>query len=200
LRSGGGITFRAAEPGSLLHPRVPDEFQSIPRASSSAICQAVDCFFRCFDPCSDGRPQFSYQPRRDSQGAEPFVQDEISLAALFLSGALTAAEANPVSTAVLHAFFQVGNEMTPASISYGRAAPVVSGLIRPARRNQLLRSPRSSPMVSLCCEILLLGFAASANLLHCRSPFYLCLEHVDNLGAHTASRPESLLIPSFLNG
>src|SRR5271156_4077343 len=23
-----------------------------------------------------------------------------------------------------------------------------------------------------------------ANLLHCRSPFYLCLEHVDNLGAH----------------
>src|SRR5579864_5535421 len=37
----------------------------------------------------------------------------------------------------------------------------------------------------------------SANLLHCRSPFYLCLEHVDNLGAYTASRPETgLLIPS----
>jgi hypothetical protein len=36
-----------------------------------------------------------------------------------------------------------------------------------------------------------------ANLLHCRSPFYLCLEHVDNLGAYTASRPETgLLIPS----
>jgi hypothetical protein len=44
----------------------------------------------------------------------------------------------------------------------------------------------------------LLGFAAMVlNLLHCRSPFYLCLEHVDNLGAYTASRPETgLLIPS----
>ena len=30
-----------------------------------------------------------------------------------------------------------------------------------------------------------------------RSPFYLCVEHVDNLGAYTASRPETgLLIPS----
>src|ERR1700676_4781462 len=38
---------------------------------------------------------------------------------------------------------------------------------------------------------------SGANLLHCRSPFYLCLEHVDNLGAYTASRPETgLLIPS----
>src|SRR5262249_7368649 len=37
----------------------------------------------------------------------------------------------------------------------------------------------------------------SATLLHCRSPFYLCFEHVDNLGAYTASRPETgLLIPS----
>jgi hypothetical protein len=27
-----------------------------------------------------------------------------------------------------------------------------------------------------------------ANLLYCRSPFYLCFQHVDNLGAHTASR------------
>jgi hypothetical protein len=27
-----------------------------------------------------------------------------------------------------------------------------------------------------------------SNLLHCRSPFYLCFEHVDNLGAYTASR------------
>jgi hypothetical protein len=35
-----------------------------------------------------------------------------------------------------------------------------------------------------------------ANLLHCRSPFYLCREQ-DNLGAYTASRPETgLLIPS----
>src|SRR5437763_15827088 len=38
---------------------------------------------------------------------------------------------------------------------------------------------------------------SDANLLHCRSPFYLCFEHVDNLGAYTASRPETgLLIPS----
>jgi len=35
-----------------------------------------------------------------------------------------------------------------------------------------------------------------ANLLHCRSPFYLCLEHVDNLGAYTASRPETGLLIS----
>ena len=46
-------------------------------------------------------------------------------------------------------------------------------------------------------EILALLRRYSANLLHCRSPFYLCLEHVDNLGAYTASRPETgLLIPS----
>ena len=25
---------------------------------------------------------------------------------------------------------------------------------------------------------------SGANLLHCRSPFYLCFEHVDNLGAY----------------
>jgi hypothetical protein len=40
-------------------------------------------------------------------------------------------------------------------------------------------------------EILALLRRYSANLLHCRSPFYLCLEHVDNLGAYTASRPET---------
>src|SRR5580765_3063246 len=40
----------------------------------------------------------------------------------------------------------------------------------------------------------------SATIFHCRSPFYLCLEHVDNLGAYTASRPETgLLIPSVSN-
>src|SRR5436305_15090723 len=43
---------------------------------------------------------------------------------------------------------------------------------------------------ALCCR-------SDANLLHCRSPFYLCFEHVDNLRAYTASRPETgLLIPS----
>src|SRR6185437_2264887 len=39
-----------------------------------------------------------------------------------------------------------------------------------------------------------------ANVLHCRSTFYLCFEHVDNLGG-TTSRPETgLLISSdFVN-
>ncbi|HVN18721.1 MAG TPA: hypothetical protein VMU05_08110, partial [Dongiaceae bacterium] len=35
-----------------------------------------------------------------------------------------------------------------------------------------------------------------ANLLHCRSPFYLCLEHVDNLGAYSipsGDRPSHLI-------
>ncbi len=49
--------------------------------------------------------------------------------------------------------------------------------------------PKSSPMVSLCCEIFLL--CAGATVFHCRSPFYLCFEHVDNLGAYTASLPET---------
>src|SRR4051812_2781773 len=40
---------------------------------------------------------------------------------------------------------------------------------------------------ALCCR-------SDANLLHCRSPFYLCFEHVDNLGAYTASRPETGLL------
>ena len=56
-------------------------------------------------------------------------------------------------------------------------------------------------MVSFCCEIFFaLLRRYGANLLHCRSPFYLCFEHVDNLGAYTASRPETgLLIPSDYN-
>jgi hypothetical protein len=29
------------------------------------------------------------------------------------------------------------------------------------------------------------GVSVIAYLLHCRSPFYLCLEHVDNLGAYS---------------
>ncbi|HWY55395.1 MAG TPA: hypothetical protein VNZ03_13075, partial [Terriglobales bacterium] len=35
-----------------------------------------------------------------------------------------------------------------------------------------------------------------ANLLHCRSPFYLCFEHVDNLGAYRIPPETGLLIPS----
>src|SRR5579862_5608530 len=51
------------------------------------------------------------------------------------------------------------------------------------------------------CQFLLRNIPAprccsGANLLHCPSHFYLCLEHVDNLGAYIASRPETgLLIP-----
>src|ERR1700676_3335314 len=37
---------------------------------------------------------------------------------------------------------------------------------------------------------------SGANLLHCRSPFYLCLEHVDNLGAYSIPPETGLLIPS----
>jgi hypothetical protein len=51
---------------------------------------------------------------------------------------------------------------------------------------QLLRSPRSNPIVSLCREIFLPCFVG-ANLLHCRSPFSLCLERVDTWD-RTASR------------
>jgi hypothetical protein len=40
-----------------------------------------------------------------------------------------------------------------------------------------------------------------ANLLHCRSPFYLCLEHVDNLEAYSIPSETGLLIPSdFVSG
>src|SRR5579864_2534297 len=47
-------------------------------------------------------------------------------------------------------------------------------------------------------KILALLCRYGANLLHCRSPFISCASgHVDNLGAYTASRPETgLLIPS----
>jgi hypothetical protein len=44
------------------------------------------------------------------------------LQALFLSGALTPAQTSPVSSALLHAFFQVGNTTTPSSLSNLNAA------------------------------------------------------------------------------
>ena len=34
------------------------------------------------------------------------------------------------------------------------------------------------------------------NPLHCRSPFYLCLEQVDNLGAYRIPSETGLLLPS----
>ena len=53
-------------------------------------------------------------------------------------------------------------------------------------------------MVSFGCEIFLLGFATTVLTFFIAGLLYLlCLEHVDNLGAYTASRPETgLLIPS----
>jgi hypothetical protein len=38
-----------------------------------------------------------------------------------------------------------------------------------------------------------------ANLFHCRFPFYLCLEHVDNLGAYCIPSETGFLIPSVSN-
>src|SRR5271157_5198211 len=38
-----------------------------------------------------------------------------------------------------------------------------------------------------------------ATLLHCRSPFYLCFEHVDNLGAYSIPPETGLLISSGYN-
>src|SRR5690242_2112780 len=66
-----------------------------------------------------------------------------------------------------------------------------------ARLNSISVSIGLAPM--LLRNIPALLGRCGANLLHCRSPFYLCLEHVDNLGAYTASRPETgLLISSVL--
>src|SRR5690348_3146449 len=54
---------------------------------------------------------------------------------------------------------------------------------------QLLRSPKSSPMVSLCCDIFLLCFVLTVLTFFIAGLLYLlCFEHVDNLGAYTASR------------
>src|ERR1700693_6413931 len=51
---------------------------------------------------------------------------------------------------------------------------------------QLDRSPKSKPMVSFSpTTFSIVGRRCGANLLHCRSPFYLCFEHVDNLGAYS---------------
>src|SRR6202142_4094516 len=64
-----------------------------------------------------------------------------------------------------------------------------SPLSPPFHPHSLMSALVRSVQVGCCCY--------GANLLDCRSPFYLCFEHVDNLGAYTASRPETgLLIPS----
>src|SRR4051812_34690680 len=51
----------------------------------------------------------------------------------------------------------------------------------------VFNSPRNIPALLRRC---------GANLLHCRSPFYLCLEHVDNLGAYSIPSETGLLISS----
>jgi hypothetical protein len=54
-------------------------------------------------------------------------------------------------------------------------------------------------MVSLCCQISLLCCATAMLIFFIAGLLYLlCFEHVDNLGAYTASRPETgLLIPAY---
>jgi hypothetical protein len=39
----------------------------------------------------------------------------------------------------------------------------------------------------------------AANLLHCRSPYLLCLKHVDNLGGYSIPPGDGPLIPSVFN-
>jgi hypothetical protein len=84
-------------------------------------------------------------------------------------------------------------------IAFGVVPSLCSSTISPRSSNtqyQLERSPRSKPIVSFCPEKFFLLCPYSANLLHCRSPFYLCFEHVDNLGAYRIPPETGLLIPS----
>src|SRR5579872_4003058 len=72
------------------------------------------------------------------------------------------------------------------SQSFAPAAPAVSGRLRPACSTNCCDLPDPIQMVSFCCEKLpALLRRSGANLFHCRSPFYLCLEHVDDLGAYS---------------
>src|SRR5208282_4968804 len=62
---------------------------------------------------------------------------------------------------------------------------------------QLLRSPRSNPMVSFCCEIFLLCAAALVLTFFIAGLLYLLrFERVDNLGAYSIPSETGLLIPS----
>jgi len=54
-------------------------------------------------------------------------------------------------------------------------------------------------MVSFGWELFLLCLTAAVLTFFIARLLFICLEHVDNLGAYTASRPETcLLIPSVL--
>jgi hypothetical protein len=63
---------------------------------------------------------------------------------------------------------------------------------------QLLRSPRSNPIVSFCATgKFLLCFAAAVLLFFIAGLLYLlCFEHVDNLGAYSIPFGDRLLISS----
>src|SRR6478672_10863315 len=62
---------------------------------------------------------------------------------------------------------------------------------------QLLRSPRSNPMVSFCCEIFPLCWLAAVLVFFIAGLLYrLCFEHVDNLGAYSIPSETGLLISS----
>jgi len=62
---------------------------------------------------------------------------------------------------------------------------------------QLLRSPRSKPIVSFCSGKFLLCFAVAVLTFFIAGLLYLlCFEHVDNLGAYSIPSETGLLIPS----
>src|SRR5437899_706956 len=66
---------------------------------------------------------------------------------------------------------------------------------------QLLRSPRSNPRVSFCCEIFLLCAAALMLIFFIAGLLFICASSTSITWELTASRPETgLLIPSdFVN-
>ena len=78
-----------------------------------------------------------------------------------------------------------------------------SSCIRPASSStqyQLLRSPRSSPMVSFCCEIFLPCFATAVLTFFIAGLLFICALSTSITWERTASRPETgLLIPSVSN-
>jgi hypothetical protein len=82
------------------------------------------------------------------------------------------------------------------SHSYGLAAPVVSARLHPPRSTNCCDLQIQSNGQFLLRNIPALRCCSGANLLHCRSPFYLCFEHVDNLGAYRIPPETGLLIPS----
>src|SRR6516225_11246441 len=71
-------------------------------------------------------------------------------------------------------------------------APVCS-----STQYQLVRSPRSKPMVSFCCLKFLPCFAATVLPFFIAGLLFICASmHVDNMGAYSIPPETGLLIPS----